>query len=313
MFTTFIIQPIFNLLVLIYALIPGHNFGLSLIIFTVVIRVFLWPLVRKQLRHTKLTQQLQPELKRIKRESKGDKQKESLLMMELYKERGINPLGSLPVTIVQMVVLIGLYLGLTKLLKDTHQISEFAYSFLQQLDAIKQVAAKPEIFDNTLFGLMDLGKPALSSSGVYLPAMLLVIGSALVQFLSTRQIMSVNKDARTLGQILKAASEGEEVDAVEKNAAIGRSMQFFIPLMVFVFTVHLAAALSLYWFVGGLIALYQQGRVLKEDELDMQKVATTPNRKKDLASIVEAEVISPKNKKPSNKPTPQPKVKRRRR
>lgn len=303
MFTTFIIKPIFNLLVLIYGLIPGHNFGLALIVFTIVIRTLLWPLLRKQLHHTKLTQQLQPELKRIKRESKGDRQKESMLMMELYKERGISPFGSLPVTIVQAMVLIGLYLGLSKLLKDTTQISHFAYGFLQKLDWIKQVAADPKLFDNTLFGLMDLGKAALSSSGVYWPGMLLVIGSAGVQFLSTRQIMSVNKDARTLGQILKAASEGEEVDAVEKNAAIGRSMQFFIPIMVFVFTVHLAAALSLYWFVGGLIALYQQNKVLKEDEEDMMKVADEPTKsKRDISKIVEAEVVSqPKPKKSPKK------------
>ena len=76
MFTDFVVQPIFNLLVLIYALIPGHNFGLAIVIFTVVIRLLMWPLVKKQLRQTKITRQLQPELKRIKKEAKGDRQRE---------------------------------------------------------------------------------------------------------------------------------------------------------------------------------------------------------------------------------------------
>jgi membrane protein insertase Oxa1/YidC/SpoIIIJ len=49
MFTTLIVQPIFNLLVLVYALLPGHNFGLALIIFTVIIRILLWPVLKKQL------------------------------------------------------------------------------------------------------------------------------------------------------------------------------------------------------------------------------------------------------------------------
>lgn len=312
MFTTLVIQPIFNLLVAIYALIPGHNFGLALIVFTFVIRLLLWPLVRKQLRHTKATQKLQPELKKIKKLAKGDRQKESLLMMELYKERGINPLGSLPVTLIQMAVLIGLYLGLKRLLKDTTQLNSFAYGFLQHLDSIKEVAANPKLFDNTLFGVVDLAQPAIGQKGFYLPAFLLVCGSALVQYLSTKQIMSVNKDARTLREILKAASEGEEVDAFEKNAAIGRSMGFFIPVMVFVFTIGLAAALSLYWFVGGLIALYQQNKVLKEDEDDMHKLADAPDSKpkRDISKIAEAEVVtSPKNKKTQ---TPK-KGKRRRR
>jgi len=95
MFTHLIVQPIFNLLVLIYALVPGHNFGLSLILFTIAIRLLMWPLVKRQLRQTKLMRTLQPELRRIKREAKGDRQKESLMMMELYKERGVNPLPTL--------------------------------------------------------------------------------------------------------------------------------------------------------------------------------------------------------------------------
>ena len=75
MFTTFIVQPIFNLLVLVYALLPGHNFGLSLIIFTILIRLLLWPLVRKQLHQAKAMRELQPEIKKIKAASKGNRQK----------------------------------------------------------------------------------------------------------------------------------------------------------------------------------------------------------------------------------------------
>src|SRR5438270_10443270 len=107
MFTTLIVKPLFNLLVLIYALLPGHNFGLALIIFTIIIRLLLWPFVKKQLHQAKAMQKLQPELKRIKQAAKGDRQKESQMMMELYKERGINPFGTLPTLIVQFSVLIG--------------------------------------------------------------------------------------------------------------------------------------------------------------------------------------------------------------
>ncbi|HLZ14851.1 MAG TPA: YidC/Oxa1 family membrane protein insertase, partial [Candidatus Saccharimonadales bacterium] len=66
MFTTLIIQPIFNLLVLIYALLPGHNFGLSIIIFTIVVRILMYPLVKKQLHQVKVMRKIQPEIKRIK-------------------------------------------------------------------------------------------------------------------------------------------------------------------------------------------------------------------------------------------------------
>src|SRR6476619_3490617 len=94
-FQVLIVKPIFNLLVFIYAILPGHNFGLAIILFTVVVRLLMWPLVKKQLHQAKAMRELQPELKKIKQASKGDRQKESALLMELYKEREISPFGSI--------------------------------------------------------------------------------------------------------------------------------------------------------------------------------------------------------------------------
>src|SRR5579883_2421219 len=121
MFTTFIAQPIFNLLVLIYAVLPGHNLGLAIIVFTIIIRLLLWPLLQRQLHQTKLIRKLQPELKRIKRESKGDKQKESTMVMALYKEYGVNPFGAIGIVILQLPILIALYDGLRRVVSDPHQ------------------------------------------------------------------------------------------------------------------------------------------------------------------------------------------------
>src|SRR6185369_11313920 len=138
-FTDLIVQPIFNLLVLVYALIPGHNFGLSLIVFTIIVRLLMWPLVKRQLRQTKIMRKLQPELKRIKKEAGGNRQKESLMMMELYKERGVNPLGTIPILIVQLVILIGLYSGLNRVIHDPKNIIDFAYPALQHLPWLEQL------------------------------------------------------------------------------------------------------------------------------------------------------------------------------
>jgi len=301
MFTNLIVQPIFNLLVLIYGLLPGHNFGLAVIIFTIIIRLALWPLVKKQLKQTKVMRSLQPELKRIKKEAKGDRQKESLLMMELYKERGVNPLGTLPVLVVQLIVLIGLYSGLNRVIHDPKNIVDFAYPALQHLPWIQHLAHHPADFDNTLFGLVDLSRSALGPKGTYLPALLLVFGSAAIQFITSRQLMPVDKDARKLRDILKDASKsGSRTDQSEVNAAVGRNTQYIIPIMVFLFTVNLPAALSLYWFTGGLVAYVQQSIALREDETDMEKLAEKPTR--NVADIPEAEVVTPpKPKTPKKK------------
>lgn len=284
MFHDFVVLPIFNLLVTIYALLPGHNFGLALIVFTIIVRLLMWPLVKKQLRQAKVTRSLQPELKRIKQEAKGDRQKESAMMLELYKERGVNPFGSIPTLIVQMVILIGLYSGLMKVIKDHKQIIDMAYPFLQDFSWLKKLGGNLHQFDNTLFGVVDLARPAIGQKGFYLPAFLLVVGSAGIQFLTSRQLMPVSKDSRKLRHILRDAGEGRQADQSEVSAAVSKNMQYFIPFMVFFFTINLAAALSLYWLVGGLVAYIQQAIALRDEGDDMAaSVANATNATKGKA------------------------------
>lgn len=300
MFTTIIVQPIFNLLVLIYALLPGHNFGLALIIFTIVIRLLLWPLVKKQLHQTKVMRKLQPELKKIKEAARGDKQKLAAMQMELYKERGVNPMGTFPILIVQFIVLIGLYSGLRRVIANPHNLISFAYPALQHLPWMETLSHNIHRFDNTLFGVVDLSKAAIGTVGVYWPALIIVIGSAIMQFYQSQQLMPSTKDSRKLRDILKSAGEGKQADQSEVNAAVGRSTRFFLPVIVFLATVRFQCALSLYWFTGGLVAFIQQSIALREDETEMEELGDKPS--KNVADIPEAEVVAaPAPKKPKTK------------
>ena len=302
-----IVQPIFNLLVLIYGLLPGHNFGLAIIIFTILIRLFMWPLVKKQLHQVKVMRKLQPDLKRIKKEAGGDKRKESMLMMELYKERGINPFGTIGVLILQVPILIGLYIGLQKVVKDPMAINSFAYPLLQHLPWIEYISHHIKEFDTTLFGIIDLKRSALGPAGAYWPAMLIVVSSAVVQFFQSKQLTPDSKDSRSLRNILSEAKEGKQADQSEVNAAVGRSTRYLLPFMIFLFTVNIASALALYWLVSGLTALVQQSIVLREDTEEMEASAEAKGGKQ----IIEGEVIETKKPKSSKRKTTSKKRKRR--
>jgi YidC/Oxa1 family membrane protein insertase len=313
LFTLIIVQPIFNLLVLIYNLIPGHNFGLAIIVFTIIVRLLLWPLVKKQLHQAKVMRKVQPELKRIKKAAKGDRQKESMMMMELYKERGINPFGSLGVLILQIPILIGLYSGLRRVVDDPHQLVSFAYPWIQNFGWMQQLSHNIHLFDGTLVGIVDLTRSAIGKEGTYWPAMLIVVGSAVIQYYQSKQLMPTDKNAKSLRQILKSAGAGEKADQSEMNAAMGRNMRFFIPAMIFFFTVGLPSALSLYWLVGGLVAFIQQSIVLREDTEEMEELADRPKIKTSKTSsnqkeIIEGEVVVKTAKSPK-KSSPKPKAK----
>jgi YidC/Oxa1 family membrane protein insertase len=304
MFTTLIVQPIFNLLVLIYALLPGHNFGLAIILFTIVIRMIMWPLVKKQLRNARVMRAIQPELKRIKQETKGDRQRESAMVMELYKERGINPFSSIGILIVQLPILIGLYVGLQRIIKDPNAIVTFAYPALQQLSWMKQLATDISQLDMTLLGFIDLSRPALGDGGIYWPAMFLVIGSAVTQYYQTKQLMPDDKDARKLRHILRDAGKGEQADSSEVNAAVGRSTRYFIPVLIFFFTVNLASALALYWLVSGLVAMLQQRYILNQDEEEIETKLHKDDDKRPKKKVTStARVVSIRTEPSSTKTT----------
>jgi YidC/Oxa1 family membrane protein insertase len=311
MFTHIIVQPIFNLLVLIYALLPGHNFGLSLIIFTIVIRIILWPLLRKQLHQAKAMKAIQPEIKKVKAKTKGDKAKESQMLMELYKERGINPFSTFPTLILQLIVLIGLYSGLRRVINDPYQLVSFAYPSLQHLSWMKELSHNIHKFDETLFGVVNLSRSALGKGGVYYPAMAIVLGSAIAQFYQSKQLLPNDKDQRSIREILKEANKGKQADQSEVNAAVGRSTRYFLPVMIFFFTVNLASALSLYWLTGGIVAYIQQSLVLRKDETEMEEIADTPS-KKDVSKIPEAEVVESKSETTKKKTAAKSKKAKRR-
>lgn len=307
MFTTLIVQPIFNILVAIYAIIPGHNFGLAIIIFTILVRLAMWPLVKKQLHHAKAMRALQPELKRIKKAAKGDRQKESMMVMALYKEKEINPFASFGLILVQLPIIIGLYSAITRIVNDPNTINTFSYTFLQNFSWMKELAADVSKFDNSLFGLIDLSRPAISQNGGwYIPALIIVTLSAVAQYYQGKQLMPSSKDAKKLRDILKEASQGKQADQSEMTAATSRFTVYMIPAFVFIFTLGLAAALPLYWLTTSVVAIIQQAKVLRQDETELEAAID----KTDSSDAIEGEVIEPK--KPKTKKASKKSKKRRR-
>ena len=93
-FETLFYQPILNLLVYLYNIVPGNDLGLAIIFLTVVIKMVLWPLSRQAIESQKKLQELQPEMEKIKKEHKDNKEELGRAMMALYKEKSINPFSS---------------------------------------------------------------------------------------------------------------------------------------------------------------------------------------------------------------------------
>lgn len=152
MFETFIVQPIFNVLLLLYAVLG--DFGLAIITFTVLVRVLMWPLLRKQLHQTRAMKKLGPEIKAVRAKYKGDKQKESAAMMELYKENGVNPVGTIGLLFVQLPVFFGLFSALRSFISDPARLVHLPYSWIRDNQAVQDIISS--VADKTTSAISTL-------------------------------------------------------------------------------------------------------------------------------------------------------------
>jgi len=272
-FDLLIVQPIFNLLIGLYAVIPGGDFGVSIIIFTILLRFALYPLVKRQLHQVKAMRRLQPELEKIKKLTKGDKKREGVLMMELYKKHGVNPFRSIGILIIQLPIFIALYSVIQILTLKRDEVGRFTYDFLEGVPAIEQIIKHPEQFNEKLFGIVDLTKHALSNGGLDIFLLVLAVVAAVTQFIMSRQTMPQAPSKKKLRDILKDASEGKDADQSEINNIVMTKMMYVLPFFMFFLMINLPGAIALYYAVSNIVATIQQHFILKQDEQELEDIA----------------------------------------
>ena len=104
-----IANPLGMLLSFIYNTIAFRNYGLSLVFFTIIVKLALLPLTIKQMKSTQKTQEIQPELQKLQLRYKNDKEKLSQEMSKLYQEKGVSPFGGCLPLLIQFPILIALF------------------------------------------------------------------------------------------------------------------------------------------------------------------------------------------------------------
>lgn len=298
-FDLLIVQPIFNLLAVIYGLLPGSDFGVALIIFTVLVRFAMWPLIKKQLHQTKIQREIQPELKKIKAKAKGNKQLEGMLMLELYREKGINPMSSIGVLLLQLPIFIALYNVINIITKHRDQIAKFTYDVVENLGPIHDIiTSSNHYFNESLLGLVNLSKTALSNGQVYWPLMVLAVLAAALQYYQSKQISPQPTEHKRLRDVMAASAAGKEVDQTEVSAIMSQRMLLIFPLLTLMVMVYLPGAISLYTVVSSLVAVVQQHYILKKDVGEMEVLASqkTGGSEREKNAVEATVVAAPKQR-----------------
>jgi YidC/Oxa1 family membrane protein insertase len=231
-FNLFFYQPLLNLLVFIYNILPNHDLGLAIIILTIFIRMILWPISLKAIKAQKSLQAIQPKIKEIQQKYKNDKEKLASELIRLYREYKVNPFTSLILVFIQLPILIAVYQVFLKGLKGEKLI---LYPFIHNPLSLNPIS----------FGILDLSKPNF----------VLAIITTFVQYLQTKYL-----GFKKTKSIKEDQSKQEQMISI-LNKQMAGMMLFF----TFLIGITLPAGCLLYWLISLLFTILQQ-KLFKYDK-----------------------------------------------
>jgi YidC/Oxa1 family membrane protein insertase len=260
-------QPIFNILMLLYHLFG--DFGLSIIVLTIIVRLALFPLTLKQLKSAKIMQELQPEINRIREKFRDDPRAQFQAQQELYKEYNVKPYtsGCLPL-LLQFPFLYGLYFAFRAVLDDAamkasqglEHLNGFIYPFLPKFSHFPDVSFNWFTFINSSWHF-SLALPDPTHVLPILAALATFIQLRLSQVRSQKlAASSADKLGQTRSQKL-AATSSKRNDTSDPLAVQQQTMQimtYMMPVMTLFLAWNFPAGLALYWTTGSVFMAVQQ-------------------------------------------------------
>ena len=220
-------KPIFNTLIFLISVVPGHSLGLAIIILTLIIKIILLAPNQKALKSQKKMQLVQPQLEALKRKYKNDQQRLAQETMALWKKHKVSPMGSCLPMLIQFPILIALFY----VVKDGLEISnpDLLYEGLRNFDL--------QSINPIFLGIIDLTK-------INIIALPIIVGG--LQFIQMRL---------SLGSTKKTKSKKDGPDPLPM---MNQMMQYMMPAMIAIFTASLPAAVGFYWGTSTLFGIGQQ-------------------------------------------------------
>lgn len=219
-----LVNPVSNALIILTNAL-WDNYGLGIIVFTLVIRVVTYPLTLRQLRATRAMQLMQPRMQDIQKKYKDPKRRQEE-MVKVYREAGINPLGCIWPLLVQMPIWIALYNAIRYTLGDT---PEQLLDLSRRLYDWDFITASIPLDRDFLF--LDLGSSALVQAAPL--AVVIAVLTFFQQKLSTARMPARDDRQQTTNQ----------------------TMLWMLPLVFGFFTLQVPAGLALYWLVTSVFTI----------------------------------------------------------
>ena len=229
-FHTLLYQPLFNALIFLYQFLPGKDFGVAVIVLTIIIRIILYPLMLKSIKSQKMLTELQPQIQEIQQKYKNDKEKQAKEMMALYQREKINPLGGCLPLLLQLPILFALYRVFWKGLSP------------ESMSSLYNFVPSPGEINPSFLGLINLAEPSL----------ILAVLAGIFQFFQTKMLTPTPK---------KTSVKGDQMS--QFSNMMQKQMLYFFPLFTVFILWKLPAAIGIYWVITALFSIFQQYLIMK--------------------------------------------------
>lgn len=226
LFNTFVHTPLYNALIFLVGVMPGHSMGLAIIVLTLLVRVVLYPVSRQASATQAAMREIAPKIEELKEKHKDQRDEQARAIFALYKEHKIRPFSSFLLILVQLPVLIGLYLVFFRGGLPVINPS-LLYSFIPVPDSVNMI----------FLGVLDL-----SERSIFLAAL-----AGATQLVYARLTMSPPKPA-----------SGERSFSADLARSMDLQMRYVLPLMLGVFAYIASSAVALYFITGNLFMIGQE-------------------------------------------------------
>lgn len=257
MWDLLIINPMVNTLLWIYSIL-FENFGLAIIVFTMLVRLITYPLTAKQLKSTQAMQDLQKSKKwqDIQKKYKDNREKLSQEQMKLYQEEGVSPFGSCLPTLIQFPIIIGLYQAIIRALAVT-PIQLLALS--KNLYPFTNAAALIPL--NNQFLWMNLSQPErLNVAGIGIPVLAIIV--VITTYMQSKLMTPATQPG-------------------EQGAQMTQAMNLYMPFLMGWLAYSFSSGLALYFITSNVFTIAQYGAMGKlnwQNLIPFRKATTEEKR-----------------------------------
>ena len=270
-----------------------QNYGVSIILFSILLKLILLPLSIKQQKTMKKTAKLQVKVKKIQEKYKNDQMKLNQEIMDLYKKENMSPLSGCLPSIIQIILLLAMFglvrNPLTYMKKiDTATIENYKNEIIQEvgensisksypeISIVKYVNENKEKSDIAYINMEFLGLDLSSipqenynDLKVFIIPVLYVLTSMISMKISTNTPQKKDKDKEIIKEESKEVKkEQEELDMA---AQMSKSMSWFMPIMAVSISLIAPLGLALYWLVNNILMIFE--RLVLNKILDSKKEA----------------------------------------